>query len=1065
MALAPEDVVRKTFEATTQLAMSLEVNNRAIPRQHYKSRFPYLRERRINDVFHSDTFFPSVNTSQNETCSQLFIGKDTDFMYVKPMKTESHSHVALQDFGRQIGLPKGIKTDNAKTEIGRNWTDWCRKYMVQTTFTEPHHPWQNLAEQGIGDLGRMVRRCMRAFGAPLSRHGWCQKWCCQVRNCLASRKLNWRTPEERLTGITPDISVFRFHFWQEIEYFDTMEKNPHDGWKPGRFLGINECAGDDMTYYIEVKSPSGRPVVISRSNIRPKPQLTSTQSQASPSGENEVNDDNLSIGEGHEGIKINRIDNYHQNEVETETENIEVNENDHHDNNSTFSDDLRNINFEENDIEFKDDLTNMDINVDNITCNDDKDINSQADELLVDEQITNNVNEDEEDHEFSRIRSHRWDNGILTFKVELTSGQSYEIPFSLLKKDRPIETARYIKNHVVESKRNGKYEQWSKKILIRAQRTIRRMRKHHNIGRTQQLFDIKEMKIRRLSKNQRSIKKKNKVKFGIEVPNNVRHALALDKKNGNNAWSEAILKEMSALTKAGVWEFMPPTFKVPKDYQYAPLTLIFDVKQEDLRRKARLVAGGHVVDASMYESYSSVVQTRTIRLLQTIAMNENLNLVTGDISNAFIQADTHEKIYSVAGPEFGDREGSVVLIKKALYGLATSARRWSITLGDEIRTMGFHSCRADPDLWLKKTDDGTKYEYIATYVDDIIIVAKDPMKYMNLLKSKFPIRNIEEMPEYYLGNNIEMRKNKTIKISSKKYIKEIISRYEKKYGTLKKENVPSKPTDHPELDETPFLDEYGIKHYQSNIGICQWICTSGRLDITFAVSSLSRFSHAPREGHLERTKKILGYLKKYTKRGYIIDPRDPILNVKYNTIIPDFGNQYSDFKEEVDPRIPEPLMKELSLNIFVDANHGHDKVTGRSISGIISFVGRTPIYWSAKRQSSVQTTTFGSEFIALKKAVEEAITLRYYLQSMGVRISKPVVIYGDNLSSITNTTLPGSALSKKYLALSYHFCREHYSANIVDIRKIDSKDNYSDAMTKALVSPEFNGFMNEIMEN
>ena len=136
-----------------------------------------------------------------------------------------------------------------------------------------------------------------------------------MRNCLASRKLNWRTPEERLTGITPDISVFRFHFWQEIEYFDTMEKNPHDGWKPGRFLGINECAGDDMTYYIEVKSPSGRPVVISRSNIRPKPQFTSTQSQASPSGENEVNDDNISIGKGREDMEINRIDNHHKNEV------------------------------------------------------------------------------------------------------------------------------------------------------------------------------------------------------------------------------------------------------------------------------------------------------------------------------------------------------------------------------------------------------------------------------------------------------------------------------------------------------------------------------------------------------------------------------------------------------------------------------------------------------------------------------------------------------------------------------------------------------------------------------
>ena len=87
------------------------------------------------------------------------------------------------------------------------------------------------------------------------------------------------------------------------------------------------------------------------------------------------------------------------------------------------------------------------------------------------------------------------------------------------------------------------------------------------------------------------------------------------------------------------------------------------------------------------------------------------------------------------------------------------------------------------------------------------------------------------------------------------------------------------------------------------------------------------------------------------------------------------------------------------------------------------------------------------------------------MKSMGVEITKPTVIYGDNLSAITNATMPGSALKKKYLALSYHFCREHFSAGIVDIRKIDGKDNYADAMTKALASPEFHGFMNEIMEN
>ena len=108
-------------------------------------------------------------------------------MYVSAMKTESHSFLALQDFGRKISIPKSIKTDNAKTEAGRNWTDWCCKYMVSTKFTEAYHPWQIISVQGIGDLSRMMRHCMRAFNAPLNRHGWCQRWCCKVRNCCIKK--------------------------------------------------------------------------------------------------------------------------------------------------------------------------------------------------------------------------------------------------------------------------------------------------------------------------------------------------------------------------------------------------------------------------------------------------------------------------------------------------------------------------------------------------------------------------------------------------------------------------------------------------------------------------------------------------------------------------------------------------------------------------------------------------------------------------------------------------------------------------------------------------------------
>ena len=116
--------------------------------------------------------------------------------------------------------------------------------------------------------------------------------------------------------------------------------------------------------------------------------------------------------------------------------------------------------------------------------------------------------------------------------------------------------------------------------------------------------------------------------------------MIFDRENQNNLWPDAILKEMTALDTAGCFEYFPQHHRFDKDYQYTPLRIIFDVKKEDLRRKARLVAGGHVIDSTMYESYSSVVQPRTVRMLQTIAINEKLTILTSDIGNAFVQAFT-----------------------------------------------------------------------------------------------------------------------------------------------------------------------------------------------------------------------------------------------------------------------------------------------------------------------------------------------------------------------------------------------------------------------------------------
>ena len=150
--------------------------------------------------------------------------------------------------------------------------------------------------------------------------------------------------------------------------------------------------------------------------------------------------------------------------------------------------------------------------------------------------------------------------------------------------------------------------------------------------------------------------------------------MILDRTNGNCLWADAIKKEMTGLDQANCFEYLPSHHTFGNEYQYAPLRIIFDIKKEDLRRKARLVTGGHVISSSMFESYSPIVQTRSLRLLQTIALKHNLKLVVADIGNAFVQAYIKEKIWSKCGKEFGEKEGCIARIKKALYGLSTSAR-------------------------------------------------------------------------------------------------------------------------------------------------------------------------------------------------------------------------------------------------------------------------------------------------------------------------------------------------------------------------------------------------------
>jgi hypothetical protein len=158
----------------------------------------------------------------------------------------------------------------------------------------------------------------------------------------------------------------------------------------------------------------------------------------------------------------------------------------------------------------------------------------------------------------------------------------------------------------------------------------------------------------------------------------------------------------------------------------------------------------------------------------------------------------------------------------------------------------------------------------------------------------------------------------------------------------------------------------------------------------------------------------------------------------------DWSEFYGDVKEEMPPRMPEPLGSAVTLSVFVDANHAGNVVTHRSHTGIIIYLQNTPIVWHSRQQNTVETSTFGSEFVALRCARDLIVAMRYKLHMFGIPINDPALVYCDNQGVVKNVTIPESVLSKKHNAIDYHAVREAVAATILRVGKESSVTNVAD---------------------
>ena len=121
---------------------------------------------------------------------------------------------------------------------------------------------------------------------------------------------------------------------------------------------------------------------------------------------------------------------------------------------------------------------------------------------------------------------------------------------------------------------------------------------------------------------------------------------------------------------------------------------------------------------------------------------------------------------------------------------------------------------------------------------------------------------------------------------------------------------------------------------------------------------------------------------------------------------------YRNCQEQIPQDAPEPLGKPVVTTTYVDANLYHCLLTGRANTGVLHLLNKTPTNWFSKRQNTVETATYGSEFVSARQATDQIIDLHTSLRYLGVPLYKKAYMFGDNLLVITSSTIPHSGLNK-----------------------------------------------------
>ena len=1071
--------------------------------RRYKTDKSQLRYKQLNKQF--GTFYVDYLKVGSKSI-RGFIGgtvytNKLGFKMFFPCADEQSTTTAstMKTFIEMVGLPSSLHSDGHNNFTQGAFKKLLRRFGILQTINEPHSPWQNRAESAIGEIKKHSRRLMQRTNTPIRLWCFCYEYSATILSLCATGRYNLkgRSSYEAVMNYTPDISEYvSFEWFQWCYHFDEHTRSK----RLCRWLGPAHNIGQSFCSYILLENAE----FITRSSVLAlTPDELSTEltkqncekfmasvhekignhreplfTELTPGKiyydvfNEEINEDTLDLPYGDEYTDaipdeidqpyLDQLDQYiganvvipgTTTGVEPVLAIIKGRKRDHNGNPIGNSNENPILDTRVYQLEFPDgriEEYGMNIIAENLISQTDENgwDTGIFDEIILarndpnvaiprGELATTTIN----NREKPVITTKGWDI-LIKWKDQSTSW----LPLSIIKESYPIQMAEYaISNNL---QHEPAFTWWVNHTLKKRDRIIKKVKTSYP-------------------------HRKGKLKYGIIVPSTVEEALQLDRKNNNTLWTDAMEKEMKNSRIA--FELLSRDDKPPPGYKKITCHMNFEIKM-DLRRKARYVAGGHLTDPPSSMTYSTVVSRESVRIAFLVAALNGLNVLAGDIQNAYLNAPTEEKLFFYAGKEWKADEGRPVIIVRALYGLKSSALAWRNHLSDVLcNKLKYKSSLADPDVWYKPSIDSMGneyYSYILVYVDDILVIDEDPRKYMEMLKDSYTVREdtIKESDQY-LGADIakvyfndgtyawtmgacsyckNAIKNIKVRLSEDGF------KFNSKLSSVEySAKQPFSTQDYrPELDTSTECTPDQMHLYQNLIGVLRWIVELGRIDIAYECALLSSYLAFPRTGHLNQALHMFKYLDIHTESELTFDPK--LYSIDTNVLneadekIKAMSSLYVDAKEELPPNAPKPRGKSVQVNCFVDSDHAGDKITRRSHTGILLYLNSAPISWFSKKQTTVESSTYGSEFVALRLASEQIIALRYKLRMFGIPIEGYANVFCDNESVFKNASFAESRLKKKHNSICFHRVRECVASMILMPFKVNTNFNLSDILTKSL---------------